>query len=236
VINVEESQLHIDPGPGALTAARLYDVSLRATTALLISKNSLYNCGDINAVIDAMTYAGFDKQSVLIADNEVINGPSFLQQQYRDYLERFIVLESGRKVAVNEVEIQSIDLKEGIGFKIFAPEFTLAYLPETSPSLAEHCKNVNILVLSLADPQAREETIKLIQKVNPRLAIITNFGLKMIQADPLYEAREIQKASQVQTVAAKDGLVINPISYSAEQGQKTLPRYSKADQQQDTIA
>ncbi|MBU0614725.1 MAG: hypothetical protein KJ601_01395 [Nanoarchaeota archaeon] len=231
IIQINENQLHIDPGPGALTSSKRCDINPRATTALLVSKNSLYTCGDLNAVIDAMTYSGFDKKAVLVANNEVINGPeSFLLHKYRDYLERFIVLESGRKVGINEVEVQSITLSDkSIGFKLIAPEFTICYLPSTkySSALEEQCKNSNILILNSVSPKkedgfSSEDAIKLIKAVGPKLAILTNFGIKMIEADPLYEAREISKAAGVPTVAAKDGMVINPLSYSADQGQKTL--------------
>ena len=44
----------------------------------------------------------------------------------------------------------------------------------------------------------------------------------MVKSDPLYEAREIQKETKVQTIAAKDGMVLNPVSYSVYQGQRTL--------------
>ena len=49
----------------------------------------------------------------------------------------------------------------------------------------------------------------------------------MIRADPLYEIREIQKQTKVQTLAAKDGMFINPISYSASEGQKTLQGFKQ---------
>ena len=35
----------------------------------------------------------------------------------------------------------------------------------------------------------------------------------MLKADPLNEAREIQRVTGVQTIAAKDGLLISPESY-----------------------
>jgi len=70
-----------------------------------------------------------------------------------------------------------------------------------------------------------EDVIELLKKIRPKLAIITGFGIKMIQANPLYEAREIQHASKVQVIAARDGLSINPVSYSATLRQKTLSLY-----------
>jgi phosphoribosyl 1,2-cyclic phosphodiesterase len=70
-----------------------------------------------------------------------------------------------------------------------------------------------------------DDAVKIINKVKPKLTIITHFGIKMLKADPLYEAREIQKKTGVQIIAAKDGMVINPISYSAGLRQRTLTMY-----------
>ena len=65
---------------------------------------------------------------------------------------------------------------------------------------------------------------KLINK-KPKLVIMTHFGIKMLKADPLYEARKIQKKTGIQIISAKDGMVINPISYSSGLRQKTLKMY-----------
>ncbi|MBC8444422.1 hypothetical protein H8D83_02435 [Candidatus Woesearchaeota archaeon] len=70
-----------------------------------------------------------------------------------------------------------------------------------------------------------DDAVKIINKVKPKVVIITHFGIKMLKADPLYEAREIQKQTGIQIIAAKDGMVINPISYSTGLRQKTLNMY-----------
>ncbi len=64
IIQIGENQFHIDPGPGALVMAKQYGVNLRENTAILVSNNKLYHANDVNAVIDAMTYSGFDKKGV----------------------------------------------------------------------------------------------------------------------------------------------------------------------------
>ena len=61
------------------------------------------------------------------------------------------------------------------------------------------------------------------------MAIITHFGINFLKADPLYEIREIQKQTNTQVIAAKDGMVVNPISYDVQQGQKTLYKYAKKE-------
>jgi phosphoribosyl 1,2-cyclic phosphodiesterase len=70
-----------------------------------------------------------------------------------------------------------------------------------------------------------EDAEKIIKKTNPQVTIITGFGIKMMQAEPLYEAREIQKATGIQVIAAKDGMTINPISFTATVRQKRLKGY-----------
>ena len=67
-----------------------------------------------------------------------------------------------------------------------------------------------------------DDAIKIINAVKPKLAIIHHLGIKMIEADPMYEAREIQKKTNTQVIAAKDGLTVNPISHSSSVKQKRL--------------
>ncbi len=244
VIQVDENQFHVDPGPNALKNAAQYGINTRAHTALLVSHAHLNHSNDVNAVIDSMTYSGLDKNGVLVANKTVVNGnenyKAPLISYYRDFLERFIVLEAGQRVGINEVEILALKTKhseEAIGFKFFTRYFTLSYSSDTKyfPALAEEYKNSNILILNVPhikkeeakDNLCMDDAIKIIKEVNPRLAIIQHFGIEMVKADPLYQIREIQKATGVQTIAAKDGMVVNPLSYSVDQGQRTLQFTSK---------
>lgn len=193
-----------------------------------------------------MTYSGFDKKGVLVSNKSVVNDTEHnkapLNPHHRNFLERFIILEPGQRVGINEVEILALKTKHSdpsaIGFKFFTPNFTLSYSSDTKyfPELIEEYKNSNILILNvpyLKKEDAKEnlcieDAIKIINGVKPRLAIIQHFGIDMLKADPLYQIREIQKATEVQTIAAKDGMVINPLSYSVDQGQRTL-HFNPAD-------
>lgn len=240
VVQSGDSQFHVDPGPNSLRNAVQSGINIRATTAIAVSHSHINHANDLNVLIDAMTYSGFDKQGVLLAGNSVVNGeedkPAPLFARYRDFLERFIVMQPGQKVGINDVEIRALKASHSdssaIGFKFFTPQFTLAYSGDTKyfPELIDEYKNSNILILNVPHFKREdaknnlcvEDAVKIIQEVNPRLAIIQHFGLSMIKEDTLYVIREIQKATKVQTVAARDGMIVNPLSYSAEQGQKTL--------------
>lgn len=251
VLQINENQFHLDPGPSSLLMAKEVGVNLRVNTALFVTHNHLNHCNDINAVIDSMTYGGFDKKGVLIASNSVVNGSEdscpALQSYYKKCLERFIVLNEDQKVGINEVEIQALKARHSessaIGFKFFTPNFTLTYSGDTkySAEVVEEYKNSNILILNVPflkkdkenDGLCKEDAIKIINAVKPNLTIITHFGIDFVKADPLYEVREIQKQTNCQVIAAKDGMIINPLSYAVEQGQRTLVGFKEGKKDVD---
>lgn len=240
-----ENQFHIDPGPGSLVMAKNCGINLRANTALLVSHNHLNHANDVNAVISAMTYNGFDKKGVLVADNTVINGSEkskpYLRDFYKGCLERYIVVEEGQRVGINEVEIEALKTihnEKAVGFKFFTPLYTLAYSSDTkySVEILEGYKNSNILILNVPflkkeqEGLSKEDAIKIINEVKPKLTVITHFGIDFLRADPLYEIRDIKKETESQVIAATDGMVINPISYAADKGQRTLSALKKENQ------
>ena len=52
IIQVDENQFHIDPGPNSLRNAAHSGINLRSNTALLVSHAHLNHSNDVNAVID----------------------------------------------------------------------------------------------------------------------------------------------------------------------------------------
>lgn len=240
IVQTGEIQLHIDPGPGAVVGSIKNGINPRANTAVLVSNSNLLNSNDVNAVIDAMTYGGEDKTGVLVANNTLVNGEGelnpYLTKFYEGCLERVIILDKGKKLGIEDVEIHAMPAlnsdPNAMGFKIFTSEFVLGYSSDTkySKDVAEAYKGSDILVLNVSLPSGEksensmnsDDAVKFIELVKPNLAIITHFGIKMIKSDPLYEGREIQKKTDVQILAAKDGMTLQPDSYDAESKQKRL--------------
>ncbi len=243
IFTYEGNQFHIDPGPSSLMMAKMMSINLRETVAVLVTANELFRANDINAVISAMSHHGLDKRGVLVCPSTVSisdkDNHAFLSPDYKKFLEKVITIDNTKKLGINNLEIEVIELKKSLskecGYKIITPRFNLVYIPETGydPNLADRIKDTDILMLSVREPrgsdkknclnsQTAEEIIKTVQ---PQLVIMTGFGIKMLQADPLYEVRDIQKNTGVQVIAAKDGMSINPTSFSATVRQKSLKSY-----------
>lgn len=243
VINTENDQYIMDPGPGTLVRAAEQKVNLRNTTGILVSHNHLNHSHDTNAVISAMTHGGLDTYGVLVCSKTVLNGNEDMyptvSKYHRRALERTIALSPYQKVGINDLEVEAIPAvhsdPEALGFRLVAQKFILSYTGDTiyDPKVVEGLKDCDILVLNVVAPPDvtlehnlnAEDAMNIIQEVKPNLAILTHFGIKMLSSDPLAQARDIQKKTKVQTVAAKDGLVINPATYASKSRQKKLASF-----------
>ena len=231
IIQVEDLQFHIDPGPGAIAKAKEYGVNLHHNTAILVSHNHINHCNDLNAVIDAMTHSGIEQRGIILGSKSVFNSTEdshpYLTKYHQNLVEKIIPLEKNHKVGIDLTEINSLSAehtdKTAIGFKFFCPKFTLSYTGDTklTPQLLEELTGSDILILNVPYPGNQgkgmnldtESAIKIVSHVRPKLVILTHFGLEMLRADPLQEAREIQRITGIQTIAAKDGLLVSPQNY-----------------------
>ena len=68
------TQFHIDPGPGALLMSKMVNMPSRETLAILATKNTLPRINDINAVIFAMTHNGLDRRGAVLCPSTVREG------------------------------------------------------------------------------------------------------------------------------------------------------------------
>jgi len=233
VLKVGDVQFHVDPGPNSLADAIKSKVNIRANTAVFSTVYDMLHFNDINAVVSAMTYDGFDSKGVFVSTEEIIE--NVLLNKSKRYVERVIALNPEQRLGIEDVEIRTLPLNNknhGFGLKFITENFVLSYSSDTeySKSVAKSYENSDILILNVQLPGdekaegmlCRKDAEKIISMVKPKLTVITHFGLKMWKADPLYEARELQRATGCQVIAARDGLSISPLSYSARSNQKRL--------------
>lgn len=238
-VETEDLQILINPGPGALVRARQYNVNPREIDAILVSENTLLTANDTNTIIDAMTNGGLDTKGVLICAPNVLEGTNnyhpAISPFHKKCVEKIIALKEGDKVAINSVEIKPMKCKgksdDNVGFFIETPSFTLGFVGNTGyqKQIAEQYKKCDILILNVPHLTKKtnhdlfiEDAIKFIEDAKPQLAVLTHVGIKMLESDLLTQVRNIQRETNVQTVAAKEGMMIDPKSYSATQRQKKL--------------
>jgi phosphoribosyl 1,2-cyclic phosphodiesterase len=193
-----------------------------------------------------MTHSGLDKKGVVIGSTSVINGTetehAYLTEFHKSCVEKTITLTSESKVGIDDFEIIATKTlhadSTGIGLIIQTPDATIGYTSDTqfNAEIAKQYEGCTILILNLLYPFGMNKdeclnglcadgAVKIIQKAMPKLAIITHFGVKMVKADPLGVAREIQRITGVQTIAAKEGMGVIPSNYAARSDQKRLTSF-----------
>ncbi len=235
VIIIDEVHLHLDPGPGALVKAKEFGVNAANTTALLVSHSHLSHCNDINAIIEAMTHGGIEHRGVVLASKSVVQvmdqSYPIVTKYHMGLVEKVIALEKNHRIGIESVEIHALPVQHtdptAIGFKIISPKFSISYTGDTAltTELIESLMGTDLLILNVPYPGKRatgmnldtDSAMKIIAHVRPKMAILTHFGVDMLKLDPITEAREIQRITGVQTIAAHDGLTISPAGYRKDQ-------------------
>ncbi len=240
IVQYDGMQLHLNPGPGALVRCRQFNINPRETDVILVSRNTTLHANDVNAVIDAMTNDGLDKKGVVVSTPQAIDGDAtrhgLLQPSSQQHVERIIQLKVADKVALNNIEITptptEFDDEAGVGFLVSTPKYLLSYVGDSRyvRRVAKAHDVADIVILNVPFLQQKgdesgmtiDDAIKFLKDVRPILAIISGFGMKMIEADVLEQIRRIQHETKVQTIAAKDGLIVNPLSFTTTITQKKL--------------
>jgi len=240
IFNVDNLQFHINPGPGAVVMSKMMGLNLRETTAILVTKNDILTVGGANAIISGMTHDGLDKRGILISPTDVVSSEeSFITPKYKGCLEKTMSVANTNKIGISDVDIEIIEMdsskEELCGYVFSTGKFKLGIVPDTGffEGMGEKYEGCEILVLNILNPMNVNqkdhlntiEAQKIIIESKCQLAILTGFGMKMLQSETLYEARELQKATNVQVIAAKDGMTINPVSFASTVRQKNLRGY-----------
>ncbi len=234
IIQIGELQFHLDPGPGALSKAKEYGINLNRNTAVLVSHNHINHCSELNPVIDAMTHCGIDHRGMVLASKSIVLGTEEMTPALTKYHalmpEKIIPMEKSHKVGIDLVEIHALSVEHSdptaIGFKFFCPKFTLSYTGDTkvTPTLLEELAGTDILIMNVPYPGNKamgmnldtESAIKIVGQIKPKVAVLTHFCFEMYKAGILEEAREVQRTTGVPTLAAKDGLLLYPESYTSK--------------------
>ena len=231
VITSGSSQIHLDPGPGALARALQCRINSRDTNILLVSHHHFNHSAGIPELIAGMTLNGLDKRGIMLAHSSMKDSISSYE---KSLLDNVLFTESGTHLNESGVHIKTTPVKghEGMGFIVQTNSMSIGYTSDTeySQKLADEMRDCTLLVVNCQNPPGEKEkgrmnvddAIHLVQEASPKLAVFTHFGIKMLDKDHLEMARTIQKASGVQTLLAKDGLSIDPLNYSAHARQKNL--------------
>ena len=242
LFKIDKFQIIIDPGLSLFSKAREFNVNLEETGLILVSHNHLTHCSDLNLLIECITSRGEEHKGTLIGDEATIYGTQFerpiLTRKHEKYLEKVISLKEDDKVNLGTLKIEALKTKHSsmaIGFKIYTENFILTYTGDTAylKEMKEQYKDSNLMIFNNVNPfnkksdfnLSSDDTVNILKEVKPQFAIINHFGKLMHDANPVYEAREIARLTNIQIMAAREGFLFDPLSYSVALRKKVLGKY-----------
>lgn len=219
--------LHIDPGPGALTQMQRIRYDLTRTDSVVISHAHPDHYSDAESVIEGMTRGGWVKRGSLYGSETVINGKDGLGPAISPYHqsrpESVTVFHPGDVLDIDglRTEICRADHSDptNVGFRFDTGHGILSYVSDTqySDEIADQYVGSRVLLLPVTTPMGNrikyhlctDDAVTFVERVRPELAVFVHLGIVILRRDPDDQARMVQEATGVRTIAARDLMTID---------------------------
>jgi len=217
----EGTKLLIDPGPGSLVRIRewtAYDP--QTLDGIVLTHKHLDHSNDVNIMTEVMTKGGKEKRGTLIAPSDAFVTDGVIIGYCQKLPETVHEIRGGEEIVLGSIRMSfSSPLAHGSsthGITFHCGETSIALIADTdyfpgledlfradifiiSCLMLDHYDNVYHLCLA--------EAATIIAKAKPRKAILTHFGLRILEKDTVQLGRDISAQSGVDTVLAEDNQI-----------------------------
>lgn len=218
--------LFLDPGPGALVKCWSSRPALNPANldAILLSHRHIDHSGDMNALTEAFTEAGFKKRGLIFLPADALNEEPVLYRYLFKAVEGIEYLEAGKTYRIGDLTwttpVRHLHPVETYGFVFKLTWGKLAWITDTLyfPELSA-CYQSDLLVLNVprlqggGPPQIQHlclaDVRQLLQEIKPRVAVMTHFGMTMLRARPWELAERLSDETGVRVIAARDGMTLD---------------------------
>jgi phosphoribosyl 1,2-cyclic phosphodiesterase len=222
------TQIHVDPGPGALVRALSHvpPCNPRELDAIVLSHKHLDHSGDVNVIIEAMTSGGFRRRGAVLAPSDAFDDGPVVLPYVRRFVDRIEMLEpNSGPYRIGEVELvtsmRHIHAVQTQGLHFSHGGIRVAYVPcgkyfeGLAADYARHRPDVLVTnVLRYRDDLNVDhltwpDACRIVAEVRPKVAVFQHFGTKMLEADPPKLARQVEDELGLRAIAAYDGMLLD---------------------------
>jgi phosphoribosyl 1,2-cyclic phosphodiesterase len=224
IIN-SETNIHIDPGPGALVYSVDAGLDPQKLNAVLVSHSHPDHYTDAEVLIEAMTKDTLQKRGILAAANSVLNGNLTCEASISKYHQKMpsqtINATPGTVFQVGSLKAIVIKAKhtdpDAVGYRFSTIDYGhFAYTSDTEyyEDIGKNYEGLRLLVLCVMRPGGKpwrghmttDDAINILKATKPEAAVFTHLGMQMIYRGPQKETARATKESQVPVTAAVDGM------------------------------
>jgi ribonuclease BN (tRNA processing enzyme) len=219
------TRLALDPGPGAVVQYAKRKVDLTRLDGIMLSHRHLDHCGDVNVMIEAMTEGGFRPRGRLFCPGDALDDDPVVLRYLRHFPNEVVRLEPETGYRLGDIAFTTtrrhIHGVETYGFRFGDPgngePARLGWVTDSKyyDGISEdHHGDVMLIhtVLAHSRPELPhlgvDDAERIVREAQPRLAVITHFGMQVWRAHPWEVAAELSQRTGVEVKAARDGMTL----------------------------
>ena len=224
IVETEETQIHVDPGPGALVYNHEETDNPLGTEAVLVSHAHLDHSNDAKPIIEMMT-EGASKPGAVFANETSLHGYGDIEKVISDYHQDLCVkveqLEQGTETQFKDLKIESQQMFHGdpktIGFILEDDEHRIGFWTDSefSEELLDFYEDCDIMVIYATMPKEKSipshtsisEVPEILEAVEPTTGIITHFGKSMMNSGVEEQEKWLEEQTDCKTIFAEDNMV-----------------------------
>ena len=218
-LNLEDTQILIDPGPGCIVQSTKRKLRAEKLSAIILTHRHLDHSADVNIMVEAMSQGGFRPHGWFYAPSDALESEPVIYSYLKKYLEGIEVLKEGKSYSTGNVAfstpIRHIHPVETYGLLFNAAGHKFAYITDTRyfDGLQRYAGSELIIMnVVLPEPKAELDHLsisdaeRLIKELKPKVAILTQYGMHVWKARPWEIAERLTQKTGIMVRAAHDGM------------------------------
>jgi len=223
IVKTEETQVHVDPGPGALVYNHKEVEEPENTEAIIVSHAHLDHSSDAEPLIEMMTEA-YKQPGTIFANESCLKGYSDIEKAISSYHQNLCgkvnQLEEDKEFKFKDLKIKSQQMfhsdPKTQGFVLETDEKKIGFWTDTeySEELLEFYKECDTMVIYCTRPKGKSlrnhtsvtDIPDIVEAVDPGTTIITHFGYAFLESDIEEQKSWLKEECATKIIFAEDGM------------------------------
>lgn len=227
-LTIDDADILVDPGPGSLVRCLSSRPKLNPLDldGIILTHRHLDHSNDMNIMIEAMTNGGFKKKGTVFAPSDALDKDPVILKHFMRYVDKIEVLKEKGNYKIGNISfntpVRHVHGVETYGLNIYGKDSSVSIISDTRyfKGLESHYDG-DVLVINVVLLEEKEgvehlslkDAELILSAVNPRLGVLTHFGMNVIKAKPWEITESLSEKLGVEVVAARDGMTIDLDKY-----------------------
>lgn len=229
-LTLDDTNILIDPGPGSLIRCLSSKPKINPLEidGIILTHRHIDHSNDINIMIEAMSNGGFTKRGVVFAPKDALEDDPVILKYVRNHVNKIEILKERGSYNIGNISfstpVRHVHGVETYGLNITGKNNSISIISDT-----KYFKNLGsfyngkLLILNIVllhpmnkfeekekiDHLSLDDVEKIIGETNPKMVVLTHFGMNVIKSKPWEIVENFTKKLGVNVIAANDGLSID---------------------------